>query len=361
MMIGGMCPPIKGAPPPMPLLLLLTCLPAAEPAEWEKAERKCLRNIKQVTSDDVFSRAGEGYFSPDGKTIIFQAEEKGTGNPFYQIFTLNLATGRHTRVSPGIGKTTCAFFHPDGKRVIWASTHLDPKAKEKYAAEIKLRQEEKKSGKRRRYVWDFDPHFDIFESKPDGTAVKRLTKEEGYDAEGSYSADGKKIVFTSNRSGEKNLELYVMDADGKNVRKLTDAPGCYNGGPFFSPDGKRVIFRSDRKKKDHLQLYVIDADGKNERALTDDLDWVQWAPYWCDNKHIVYTAANHKVPGRPNYDIYYMNVDTKKKARVTFAPGADVLPVPSPDGKRLMWTSTRDGRGPAQLYIADWTPPKLDD
>ncbi|WP_410968582.1 TolB family protein, partial [Salmonella sp. SAL4443] len=82
----------------------------------------------------------------------------------------------------------------------------------------------------------------------------------------SYSADGKQIVFSSNRDG--HLQLYIMDADGGNVRKLTDAPGCYNGGPFFSPDGKRVIFRADRKKKDELQVYVIDADGKNERQLT---------------------------------------------------------------------------------------------
>lgn len=341
------------------LPLLLTLLPAADPVDWKKAESPYLRNIRQVTSDDAFVRAGEGYFSPDGKTIIYQAEEKGSGNPFYQIFTQDLASGKFTRVSPGVGKTTCAFFHPNGKKIIYASTHLDPDAKKHYAAELKLRDEEKKSGKRRRYSWDFDPKFDIFEANVDGSSRKRLTDAEGYDAEGSYSADGKYIVFCSTRSGEKNRELYIMDSDGKNVRKLTDAPGCYNGGPFFSPDGKRVIFRSDRKKEDHLQLYVIDADGKNERALTDDANWVQWGPYWYkDSKHIVYAAADHGVPGRPNYDIYWMNVDTGKKVRLTFAPGADVLPVPSPDGKKLMWTSTRDGRRPAQLYIADFTPPK---
>jgi dipeptidyl aminopeptidase/acylaminoacyl peptidase len=101
-------------------------------------------------------------------------------------------------------------------------------------------------------------------------------------------------LFCSNRGNAKNLELYIMDRDGKNVRQLTKAPGCYNGGPFFSPDGKRVIFRSDRKKKDHLQIYVINADGTGERALTDDLNWVHWAPYWYkDGRHIIYTAADH--------------------------------------------------------------------
>jgi TolB protein len=390
------------------LVLAALAAAAAEPADWEKAEAAHLQNIRQVTRD--FVRAGEGYFSPDGKQIIFQAEEKDTGNPFYQIFVMDLETGKYRRVSPGVGKTTCSYFRPDGKKIIFASTHLDPDAKKKQEEEYRDREENK--GKRRPYKWDFDPHFDIFEADPDGGNLRRLTDAEGYDAEGSYSADGKQIVFCSARDG--NLELYVMDADGKNVRQLTSAPKCYNGGPFFSPDGKRVIFRSDRKKPDHLQLYVINADGSGERALTDDLNWVQWGPYWYkDGKHTIYAAADHSDPtARPNYDLYWMDIDERpkpvkegrtmslrtdrvssrspfsplstlstsilypfctalregvekekpyipqKKVRITYAPGADVLPVFSPDGKRVMWTSTRDGRQPAQLYIADFVPPK---
>lgn len=348
---------------PMLLSLCSLCLcgvylQSAEPGDWQKEEAAYLKNIKQVTHE--FARAGEGYFSPEGKRVIFQAEEKDTGNPFYQIFVQELDSGKFRRVSPGIGKTTCSYFSPDGKKIIFASTHLDPEAKKHYAEELARRDEERKSGKRRRYLWDFDSYFDIFEANPDGTGIKRLTDAKGYDAEGSYSADGKQIVFCSNRDGEENLELYIMDADGKNVRKLTNAPKCYNGGPFFSPDGKRVIFRSDRKKKDHLQIYVINSDGSGERALTDDLNWVHWAPYWHqDGKHIVYTAADHSDPTkRPNYDLYWMNIDTGKKTRLTHAPGADVLPVFSPDGSKLMWTSTREGRSPAQLYIADFTAPK---
>jgi Tol biopolymer transport system component len=339
------------------LALLLT--PSAEPADWQKAEAIHLKNIRQVTREDDFVRAGEGYFSPDGKTIIFQAEEKGSGNPFYQIFTLELASGRFRRVSTGLGKTTCSFFRPDGKKIIYASTHLDPDSRKHYAEEIRRRDEEHRTKKYRRYAWDFDPAFDIFEANPDGSSLKRLTTARGYDAEGSYSPDGKHIVFCSNRDNEKNFELYIMDSDGKNVRKLTNAPGCYNGGPFFSPDGKRVVFRSDRKKKDHLQLYVIDTDGNNERALTDDLNWVQWGPFWyTDSKHIVYAAADHSKPGRPNYDLYWMNVDRLKKVRLTYAPAADVLPVFSSDGKKIMWTSTRGKGLGGQLFTADFVPPK---
>src|SRR6201996_6979074 len=106
---------------------------AAEPADRHEAEAAHLRNVRQVTRD--FARAGEGYFSPDGKTIIFQAEEKEGGNPFYQIFTMDLATGKLARVSPGVGKTTCSFFSPDGKKIIFASSHLDPDAKKAQEAE----------------------------------------------------------------------------------------------------------------------------------------------------------------------------------------------------------------------------------
>jgi Tol biopolymer transport system component len=344
------------------MLSLLACLAVAgtPEADWQKQESAYLKNIRQVTHG--FVRAGEGYFSPDMKQIIFQAEERGTDNPFYQMFVQDLETGRFVRVSPGVGKTTCGYFRPAGKKIIFASSHLDPDAKKHYDEEYRQRAEERKTKKRRRYVWDFDPYMDIFESNPDGTALKRLTTAKGYDAEGSYSPDGKQIVFCSNRSGEKDLELYIMDADGSNVRQLTHAPGCYNGGPFFSPDGKQVIFRSDRKKKDHLQLYVINSDGTGEKALTDDLNWVFWAPFWYkDGKHIVYTAADHSDPlKRPNYDVYWMNLDTGKKVRLTYNPGADVLPVFSPDGSKLMWTSTRGGQPGAQLFLADFVPPKED-
>jgi Tol biopolymer transport system component len=341
------------------LLLILALNSGAEPDDWKTAESAYLRNIKQVTFD--FVRAGEGYFSPDGKQIIFQAEEKESDNPFYQIFVMDLQSGRYRRVSPGVGRTTCGYFRPDGRKIIFASSHEDPDAKKHQLAELKQREEDRKTGIRRRYSWDFDPYMKIYEANPDGTDLKCLTPNaKVYTAEGSYSADGKKIVYSAGTSG--NTHLFIMNADGSEARQLTSGTRCYNGGPFFSPDGNKVIFRADRKEKDRLQLYVINSDGTGEQALTTEDKWVYWAPYWYkDGKHIIYTAADHSNDLiRPNYDLYWMNIETKKAKRITFAPGQDVLPVFSPDYKKVMWTSSRDGRSPTQLYIADFTPPEND-
>jgi TolB protein len=350
--------------------ITLLCWPALfsgafDGDEWKADESRHLKNIQQLTFDLApdgtgFSRAGEAYFSPDQSTIIYQAVRGD--NPFYQIYTQPLAKGGKPRlVSTGRGRTTCAYFRPDGKRIIYASSHLDPQVDATEEAERKKVAEEAAdpSKRRRRYEWAFDEYMDIFEANPDGSDLRRLTTEAGYDAEGSYSPDGKQIVFCSTRGGDP--DIYIMNADGSGVRQLVKAPG-YDGGPFFSPDGKRVIFRSDRKEKDLLQLYVINTDGTGERALTDNKG-VNWCPYWHrDGRRIVYAFADYSDPtARPNFDLFVMDVDSTKHAnlreaeRITYAPAADVLPVFSPDGKKLMWTSARrEGSKDSQIFIADF-------
>lgn len=336
-------------------LLTLNTAQSQPPEDWKAKEHASLKNIQQLTFD--FVRAGESYFSPDMKHIIFQAEEKDK-NPFYQMFVMELGTKKYWKVSPGIGRTTCGYFHPTNGSILFASGHTTKTFEKEAKEELDRRAEDKRTGARRRYQWDFDPNIKIYSSNLDGSNQKLLTDAPDYNAEGSYSPDGKSIVFCSKRDG--HLNLYIMDADGSNVRQLTKTKDCYNGGPFFSPDGKRVIFRADRDKKDQLQLYVINADGTGERQLTNN-DGVNWCPYWHPNgTHIIYAGADHSNPNvRPNYDLYLMNVDTKATKRITFAPGADVLPVFSPDGKKLMWTSTRDGRMTgAQVFMADFEMPK---
>jgi Tol biopolymer transport system component len=344
------------------LMFVLACgtLWADEPAN-ESIEGRFLSEPRMVTDPTLWVKAGEGYFSPDGKTIVYQAQPKDY--PFYQIYTQPLAGGRPTRISTGRGRTTCAYFHPTEDKILFASSHLDPNLAETEAEERKAQEEERAAGRSRRYSWPFDPHTDMFVAKPDGEIINRLTDAEGYDAEGAYGPDGKRIAFCSTRDGHPNL--YVMDADGSNLRQLTDTES-YDGGPFISPDGNWVVFRSDREQKDYLQIYVIGIDGKNETKLTTNPNSVNWAPYWHPTQpFIIWAGADHSQPGRPNYDLYLMRYSIEdgqfvagKTWRITDSPAADVLPVFSPDGKKLMWTSTRGEDRSSQLWIADFQAPE---
>lgn len=340
-------------------LALFAYSQAAAQSAAPSVEGKYLSNVRQVTSG--FVKAGEGYFSPDGKQIVYQAVP--AGYPFYQIYRQPLAGGEPQRISTGRGRTTCSYFHPSENKILFASSHHDPNLTETEEAARKEDEENKKAGRRPRYKWDFDPYMDLFETDLEGNVLKRLTDAKGYDAEGAYSKDGEYIAFCSDRDGDP--DLYLMKSDGSDLKQLTDAPG-YDGGPFISPDGKWIVFRSDRKQKEHLQIYVIGIDGKNETALTDT-NGVNWGPYWHPTQpYIIWSGADHSDPSaRPNYDLWLAKYEVKdgkfslaEPLRITDFAGADVLPVFSPDGAKLMWTSTRTDDHSSQLFIADFAIPK---
>ena len=326
-------------------LLALACASGA--AENESA---FLKNVRQLTFEG--KRAGEGYFSPDGKLLIFQSEREPE-NPFYQIYILDLESGDTHRVSPGVGKTTCAFFRPNSDEVLFASTHHDPEAKAKQKAELEFRA----SGKQRRYSWDYDDQMDIFACRRDGSRLKRLTDTPGYDAEAAYSPDGTKIVFCSLRHApaaatdpSAHGEIYIMNADGSGQRRLTSSSG-YDGGPFFSPDGQRIIWRRFDDKGVNADVYTMKLDGSDVRRVTD-FQAMSWAPYYHPSgKYIIFTS--NKL-GFSNFELYLVSGEGGEPVRITHTDGFDGLPVFSPDGKRLCWTSSRTPDGKSQLFMADW-------
>lgn len=326
-------------------------------------EQRFLGPALQVTAG--MPKAGEGYFAPDGRRICYQAVPDGY--PFYQIFVQEFAPGDPRpapprRVSPGRGRTTCSWFSPDGRRLLFASSHLDPDLDASERSARAQAEEDARSGKRRRYQWDFDPHMDLFTANLDGGDVVRLTTEKGYDAECSFAPDGRSILFVSDRDGDP--DIYVMDADGSDVKQLTNEQG-YDGGPFFSPDGRWIAYRSDRLEKDMLQIHVMRADGSGDVALTAGKG-VRWAPYWHPTKPwLIWTGADHSDPAaRPNYDLWIAAFTVAGDSfrigtplRLTDHPSADVLPAFSPDGTLLMWTAGRGdgagGRAPtSQLWVS---------
>ena len=325
-------------------------------------EARLITNPRQLIYEG--KRSGEGYFSKDGKTLIFQSERE-EGNPFYQIYLLDLETGDVRRISSGVGKTTCGFLRPDGTEVIFASTHLDPKAMEKQRIELEFRA----SGKQRRYSWDYDESMDIFATELDGGPTRRLTDAPGYDAEGSFSPDGKQIVFTSLRDAfppeklspedRKRFEtdpahfgeIYLMNADGSDQRRLTQAPG-YDGGPFFSPDGQRIIWRRFGPSGMNADIYTMKTDGSDVRRVTD-FQSISWAPFFHPSGEYVIFTSNKL--GFSNFELFIVDAEGRREPiRVTFTDGFDGLPVFAPDGRKLSWACGRTEDGRPQIFIADW-------
>jgi Tol biopolymer transport system component len=324
-------------------------------------ERDFLERVRRLTVEG--RRAGEGYWSPDGTRLVFQSERE-PGNPFYQIYTLDLGTGDVKRISPGVGKTTCAFFRPKSDEILFSSTHRDPKSKQWQDEEIAFRA----SGRERRYSWDYDPEMDIYAYAEKSGGLKRLTTARGYDAEASYSPDGQWIAFSSMRGvygraltdGERKqletdpsyfAEIYIMRADGSDQRRLTSVAG-YDGGPFFTPDGSRIVWRRFDERGLIADVFTMKLDGSDVKQVTD-FGSMSWAPYAHPSGDYIIFASNKL--GFENFELFVVDsAGTREPVRVTYSDGFDGLPVPSPDGRQLAWTSSRSGGSAGQLFLAQW-------
>jgi TolB protein len=323
-------------------------------------EERHLRNVRQLTFGGTNA---EAYFSADNKYLIFM--HQGEGVPCDQMYTIPVDTpdGKPAMpklVSTGKGRVTCGYFFPSGDRILFSSTH-------EASAACPPRPDYSKG-----YVWPIYNTYQIYTAKPDGSDLRRLTNSPAsYNAETTISRDGKKIVFTS--TGNGNLDIYSMNADGTDVRQLTHELG-YNGGPWFSDDGRTIVYRSEQPKtpeaiadfKDllsrglvrpgNLEIWVMDADGSHKRQVTNN-GAANFAPYFLPGgKRIIFASnvLNQKDPS--GFDLYLINEDGTGLERVTYHPDFDAFPMFSSDGKRLVWASNRNGKVPHEtnIFIADW-------
>jgi len=314
-----------------------------------------LANLKQLTFG---GQNAEAYFSSDGKKLIFQS----TRPPFQcdQIFTMNIDGSEVRLLSTGKGRTTCSFFFPDGKRFIYASTHLGDAACPP------------RPDRSQGYVWPIYPTYDIFSASLDGSRLVRLTDTWGYDAEGALSPDGKRIVFTSMRDGD--LDIYTMNADGTGVKRLTFQKG-YDGGPFFSWDGRYIVYRAFHPKTkgelkeyesllsqnlikpSRAELFIMEANGSRQRQITHN-GAANWAPFMHpDNRQIIFSSNLHD-PERQSFSLYLINIDGTGLKRITYGARFDSFPMFSRDGKKLVFASTRNAETEREfnIFITDWMP-----
>ena len=327
-----------------------TVVPAELPILLPQETR--LSNVEQLTTE---GENAEAYFSFDGTKLTFQSN---VAHRCDQIYTMNVDGKERKLLSSGDGRTTCSFFTPDGKSIVYASTHLGGKECPPVP--------DASAG----YVWPIYDTYDIFKVNADGTNLTQLTKTKGYDAEATIAPDGR-IVFTSTRDGD--MEIYSMNSDGSDVKRLTHAPGP-DGGPFFSADGKQIVFRGNHMNKGEewnaynvllkkglwrpraLDVFVMNRDGSNMRQVTKNLGGSNWAPFFApDGKKIIF-ASNMKNPRGGNFDLYLINVDGTGLEQITFSDTFDGFPMFSPDGKKLIFASNRHSKKPTDtnLYIADF-------
>ncbi|KAA0244408.1 MAG: hypothetical protein HND39_16680 [Ignavibacteriota bacterium] len=313
-----------------------------------------LSNIRMLTDS---GENAEAYLSFDESKLIFQST---TGDmKCDQIFTMNIDGSDKQMVSTGKGRTTCAYFLPGDDKIIYASTHL--------ADEECPTPPDRAKG----YVWQLYKSFDIFSANADGSELSRLTFSDGYDAEATVSPKGDKIVFTSTRDGDP--EIYVMDIDGSNQKRLTFEKGYDGGAFFSLDGSKIVFRASRPKTEEELkdyqeladdglfrptvlELYVMNADGSDIKQITN-FGKASFAPFFFpDGEKIIFSSNVNSESGR-DFDLYMINVDGTGFEQITFNKTFDGFPMFTRDGKQLIFCSNRFNKneGDTNVFITDWT------
>lgn len=353
----------------LPLALLFSIATFAQPQHTVTPDTTIhfegenhFKNIRQLTfgGDNA-----EAYFSYDGKHIVYQRTDTKNGIMCDQIWMGKVPETADEKfepwlVSTGTGRTTCAYFYPDNKHVVYGSTHLG-------SADCPPVPDRKKYGNR--YIWPIYASFDIFKADLKGKIKRRLTKNPGYDAEATISPDGKTIVFTSMRDGD--LELYTMNLKGKKVKRITHELG-YDGGAWFSPDSKKIIWRASRprtaeEKKEYkellaenlvaptnMEVWTANIDGSDAKQVTS-LGQANWAPNFTPKGNIVFCSNHEYKKGFP-FNMYLMNADGTNMQKISRDKGFDAFPMFSHDGKKIIFSSNRNNGGTrdTNIFIADW-------
>jgi TolB protein len=312
-----------------------------------------VHNVRQLTFGGTNA---EAYFSYSQDRLVFQS----TRDEFEcdQIYVMNLDGSNVELLSTGKGRTTCAYFLPGDSLILYSSTHA---ASDECPPPI---------DRARGYVWKLYDEFDIYLARLDGTIVNTLTSSPMYDAEATVSPTGDRIIFTSLRDGDP--ALYTMNLDGSDLRKLTDRKGYEGGAFYSPdgtqivyranyPQTDEELADYERLMSDRLlrpmrlEVYVMDADGSNMRQVTD-LGAASFAPYFHPDGNRVIFSSNHGDPEGRIFNLYMINTDGTELTQITYNDSFDGFPVFSYDGSKLVWASGRNAQTSREInvFIAEW-------
>lgn len=312
-----------------------------------------LSDIKQLTNG---GQNAEAYWAPDGKRLVFQSTRGDLKCD--QIFTMNADGSDQKMVSTGKGRTTCGYFLSDNKHIVYGSTHEAGDACPPAADRSKG------------YVWAVYPSYDIFLATDAGKIEKKLTDAPGYDAEATVNWKTKKMVYTSMASGD--LDLWTMKEDGSGKKQVTKSTGYDGGAVMSRDGKKLVWRANHpgspdlmKRYKDLLaenlttpmkmEIFVSDADGKNVKQVTN-FGCASFAPTFTpDGKKILFSSNKHECDGR-KFELFLMNVDGSGLEQVTQFGGFTSFPEFSPDGKRLVFASDKGAKSRYEfnIFVAEW-------
>jgi Tol biopolymer transport system component len=184
---------------------------------------------------------------------------------------------------------------------------------------------------------------DIFVMRADGRGLRQLTFSNAFDGDPAWSWLDR-IAFESDRTGSS--DIWAVDSDGADETRLTTSP-AFDGDPAWSPDGSKIAFTSERDNGDR-EIYVMNADGTGETRLTNTPGFDE-NPSWSPNgKRIAFDSMRNG-----NLEVYVMNADGSKQTRVTNHLALDALPTWSQDSKRIVFVSDRIRKGQRRLFVVN--------
>jgi TolB protein len=194
--------------------------------------------------------------------------------------------------------------------------------------------------------------WQLFVMNADGTSRQRQTESNADDIMPVWSPDGQRIAFVSHRDG--NREIYLVNADGTGLVNLTQSPS-EDWTPAWSPDGQQLAFSSNRQG--NWEIFIVNADGTNLRQITNDGAGnfsPVWSP---DGQTMAYASkrdGNWEIYAMPAPDD--QGQVTGVPQRLTFSDGNDLSPLYSPQGDRIAFESNREGNVEIYVMPAPGTP-----